>query len=70
MTLNKNSNNITNIDIHIKQFNMIITTTATKYIPKASPKNYNPNDMPDIAHLIRQRDNLKHNTILKAPDVV
>ena len=38
-----NDNNITNIDIHIKQFNRIITTTAaTEYIPKGISKNTTP----------------------------
>jgi len=36
------NNNITNIDIHIKQFNMIITTAATKYIHKGNIQKITP----------------------------
>ncbi len=56
------NNNITNNDIHIKQFKMIITTAATKYIPKGTIKKYNPNYRLEIAHLIKQRDKLKQHT--------
>ena len=56
------NNNITNIDIRIKELNNIITTAATKYIPKGNIKKFNPNYTPEIAHQIKQRVNLTHNT--------
>ncbi|MEL7520422.1 MAG: reverse transcriptase family protein, partial [Cyanobacteria bacterium J06553_1] len=55
-----NSSPINNIDRHIKEFNSIIQNADKKHIPKGNTRHYNPNFTPEIARLVRQRDELKH----------
>lgn len=57
-----NNREITNIDHTTKLFNIIITNVDKKFVPKGNIRKMNPNYTPEIALLIRQRNNLKHNT--------
>ena len=58
-----NKSNITNIDTAIKQFNTIINNADKHSIPRGNRKIANPNFTPEIKNLIKQRDNIKHNSI-------
>jgi hypothetical protein len=57
-----NNNAFTNIETTTKLFNNIIMNADKIYIPKGNIKKINPNYTPEIVLLLRQRNNLKHNT--------
>ena len=62
-----NLSSITNMDTAVTQFNTIIQEADKKHILKGNRKQHNWNFTPEIAHLIRERNNLRRTPTPHSP---